>query len=93
LQNDTQRLQRSSIHVITAYQTRLDRASVRLGALSPVGVLSRGYALVYAADGTLLRSVSEVSAGQTIRARLAVGALEAEVTQVNPRNATETSNS
>ncbi len=93
LQSDTQRLHRSSTQIIAAHQARLDRASVRLGVLSPVAVLSRGYALVYSADGMLLRSASDVSAGQTIRALLAEGILEAEVTQVDQRNATETSNS
>jgi exodeoxyribonuclease VII large subunit len=60
---------------------RVNRASVALDALSPLAVLSRGYALLYAADGKLLRSASETAAGRTIRARLAHGTLEAEVTQ------------
>jgi exodeoxyribonuclease VII large subunit len=74
---------------------RLNRASAGLGALSPLAVLSRGYALVYAADGRLLRSAAATAAGQTIRARLAHGVLEAEVTQteINEANVTETDNS
>ena len=40
---------------ITARNTRLDRATARLHALSPLAVLDRGYALVYDASGTLLR--------------------------------------
>jgi exodeoxyribonuclease VII large subunit len=44
--------------------------------------LARGYALVYNADGTLLRSATETSPGQTIRARLASGSLSAQVTNV-----------
>ncbi len=81
LQSDAQRLHRTTNQIINTRQTRLDRASARLEALSPLAVLSRGYALVYTADGTLLRSAAETSAGQTIRARLARGTLEAEVTQ------------
>jgi exodeoxyribonuclease VII large subunit len=38
---------------------------------------------VYAADGTLLRSAAETAAGQTIRARLGKGTLEAQVTATN----------
>jgi exodeoxyribonuclease VII large subunit len=53
-------------------------------------VLSRGYALVYAADGTLLRSAADTAAGQNIRARLGEGTLEAQVTATN---ATEKRNS
>ena len=62
-------------------QSRLLRASARLEALSPIAVLSRGYALIYVADGTLLRSAADTAPGETIRARLANGFLEAEVKQ------------
>jgi exonuclease VII large subunit len=48
-------------------------------------VLNRGYALVYqvggAGDGALLRDSAAVQPGTTIRARLAEGSLEAEVTK------------
>jgi exodeoxyribonuclease VII large subunit len=81
LQIDTQRLHRTTTQMMSTRQTRLDRAFARLEALSPLAVLSRGYALIYAADGTLLRSAAETSPGQTIHARLARGTLEAEVTQ------------
>ena len=95
LQSAHQRLHRTS----TRSSTRARRASTgplsRLEALSPLAVLSRGYALVYAADGTLLRSAAETAAGQTIRARLAHGTLEAKVTQtkIDQANVTETDNS
>jgi exodeoxyribonuclease VII large subunit len=57
--------------------------------------LSRGYALVYSADGKLLRSAAGIAAGQTIRARLAHGTLEAEVTQteIEEANVPEINNS
>lgn len=57
----------------------LDRASGRLAALSPLAVLGRGYALVYASDGSLLRAASQVTPGETIRARLAQGTVRAAV--------------
>jgi exodeoxyribonuclease VII large subunit len=93
LQGIDQRLHRTSMEIINTRATRLDRASARLEALSPLAVLSRGYAIVYTNDGTLLRSVMETSAGQTIRARLAHGTFEAEVTQISEQDATETSTS
>jgi exodeoxyribonuclease VII large subunit len=83
LQQSVERLRRGAAQVISARQTRLNRATARLEALSPVAVLSRGYALVYAADGTLLRSVADTAAGQNIRARLAEGTLDAQVTAIN----------
>jgi exodeoxyribonuclease VII large subunit len=95
LRSADQRLHRTTIQIINPRQMRLNRASAGLGALSPLSVLSRGYALVYAADGKLLRSVAATEPGQTIRARLSHGTLEAKVTQtkINKANVTETDNS
>ncbi|MES2393411.1 MAG: exodeoxyribonuclease VII large subunit, partial [Acidobacteriota bacterium] len=59
----------------------VERTAARLEALSPVRVLKRGYALVYAADGTLLRSTDGVNAGDVIVARLAKGSLKAAVVE------------
>ena len=56
LRDTEQRLRSTAIQITKTRQTRLIRASERLEALSPLGVLSRGYALVYTADGRLLRS-------------------------------------
>ncbi len=50
--------------------------------LSPLAVLSRGYALVYASNGSLLRNVADITRGEAIRARLAHGILEATVSQI-----------
>lgn len=81
LQTATQHLHRAGRDILATSQIQLNRASTRLEALSPVAVLSRGYALIYAADGTLLRSAGDVAPGQTIQARLGHGALEAQVTK------------
>jgi exodeoxyribonuclease VII large subunit len=58
---------------------RVERVEARLQGLSPVAVLSRGYALVYSEAGVLLRSAGEVQVGATIRARLGVGSIRAKV--------------
>jgi exodeoxyribonuclease VII large subunit len=65
---------------VSRRRARLHAATVRLQALSPLSVLARGYALVYAENGTLLRSAAETAPGQSIRARLASGTLSAQVT-------------
>lgn len=83
LQAATQRLHRVATQAIAVRQTRLNRASARLEALSPLAVLSRGYALVYSESGTLLRSSAEATEGEIIRARLGQGSLEARVTKKN----------
>jgi exodeoxyribonuclease VII large subunit len=79
LEAASQSLSRLALSAIAARSTRLDRASARLDALSPLAVLNRGYALVYTADGRLLRDAAEARPGQTIRARLAHGSVTAEV--------------
>jgi len=75
-------MRRLALELATARRARLDRALARLEALSPLAVLNRGYALVYGADGQLLRDAADVRPGETIRARLAKDALTAEVKSV-----------
>jgi exodeoxyribonuclease VII large subunit len=89
------RLQRSTLMLTQRQLSRLGVASNALQALSPLSVLARGYALVYNADGILLRSADETSAGQTIRARLSRGSLEARVidTKLTDTKPTENSSS
>jgi exodeoxyribonuclease VII large subunit len=91
LQAVTARLQRAAVQTVASRHTSLERTSARLDVLSPLAVLSRGYALVYLqsgpAGGTLLRSSADASAGQKIRARLAQGTLEAEITQTHMEDA------
>ncbi len=72
-----------------AWEARLGRArrgyetaSRALEALSPLAVLGRGYALVFAADGTLVRRAGAVGAGEAIEVRLGTGALGARVEKV-----------
>jgi exodeoxyribonuclease VII large subunit len=95
LQGIEQRLYRRTTLTVSARQTRLNRAIARLEALSPLAVLSRGYALIYTIDGKLLRSAADTAAGALIRAHLAEGTIEATITQTkrNEKHAMETSNS
>ena len=51
----------------------------KLDAMSPLKVLTRGYAITQKDDGTMLRSVSQVSAGDSILIRLQDGALNARI--------------
>jgi exodeoxyribonuclease VII large subunit len=92
LQAATQRLQSTATQTIAIHQTRLNRASARLEGLSPLAVLNRGYALVYASDGTLLRSSAGTISGDTIQARLAQGSLTARVIGISPKPDVDTEN-
>ncbi len=89
LESADSRLSRLITQTLSSHRTRIDRAAARLEALSPLAVLSRGYALIYAGDGALLRSAADTAAGQPIHARLGSGSLEAQVTATHP---TEKSN-
>lgn len=59
---------------------RLALLGVRLDALSPLGVLARGYSLVTLADGRILRRAAEVEPGDTLRVFPSEGELTATVT-------------
>jgi exodeoxyribonuclease VII large subunit len=80
-----QQLQQLALMTISARRSRLDRASARLIALSPLAVLSRGYAIVYTEDGRVLRDANNAQPGRKIRARLGKGSLTAEVESVDSK--------
>ena len=58
---------------------RLGLAAASLDALSPLGVLERGYAIAQDAAGKLLRDAAVVTPGDAISVRLAKGKLSARV--------------
>jgi len=59
---------------------RLSQLAVSLEALSPLGVLARGYSMTFQADGkTLLRETREVKTGDLIHTRLASGLISSRV--------------
>ena len=60
-------------------RSRLEQMSSELGALSPVAILERGYALVFDASGRLLKDAEQVKSGDEISARLARGTVTARV--------------
>ena len=83
LQSAIQAIDRLKEGSIAQRRTRLDRVEGRLLTLSPIAVLSRGYALAYDDRGLLLRSSAEVRPGQGVHVRLGIGSLNATVKEVN----------
>jgi exodeoxyribonuclease VII large subunit len=91
IEQATQALIRLQAMLFQPRHARLSQLSARLKALSPLAVLNRGYALVYLESlesleenkgepPLLLRSAAAAKPGQHIRARLASGTLEAQIT-------------
>lgn len=64
----------------TAKQAQHRTSEDRLHLLSPLAVLNRGYALVFAPDGRLLKHVQDVREGDSLTTRLADGTVTSRVT-------------
>jgi exodeoxyribonuclease VII large subunit len=73
------RLDRSFDSTLKSAAFRLGSVDARLRALSPLSVLERGYALVFAADGVVIRSSSQLAGGDIVMTRLAEGSFTSKV--------------
>ena len=87
------RSERLAVRLSTAAQARITRSrhrfdplAAKLDALSPIAILQRGYALVYAADGALLRDATLASEGDVLTTKLARGSLRSRVTETMESN-------
>jgi exodeoxyribonuclease VII large subunit len=77
------RLERSMVALVNARRARLAEQAARLDALSPLAVLSRGYAIVSNAHGAVVRAADDLAAGDDVRVRLGRGTFEARVASVD----------
>jgi exodeoxyribonuclease VII large subunit len=67
-------------HRLALEASRLEGLGKRLVALNPFEVLARGYAVVTRqADGSLIRSVGQVNAGEEINVRVSDGQFDARI--------------
>jgi exodeoxyribonuclease VII large subunit len=73
------RLNRSLERLLQRSAARIGALDARLTSLSPLAVLDRGYALVLSAEGSLIRSTSELAAGDRVTTRLADGSFVSRV--------------
>ncbi len=69
---------------LLAARAKLDRRTASLDALSPVAILNRGYALVFDANGQLVKDAEQLAVGDDVSARLARGQVGARVTRSEP---------
>jgi len=68
-------------NVLLQHRVRSERLQTALESLSPLAILDRGYALVFDANGKLLKDPASVNVGDEISARLARGEIQAAVTR------------
>jgi exodeoxyribonuclease VII large subunit len=80
------RIERALERLLQSSGSRLAALDARLHSLSPLAVLDRGYALVLADDGSLIRSASALSAGDRLLTRLSDGVFTSRVesTEASP---------
>ena len=72
--------------VLNRHNQRYLTLAAKLDALSPLKVLTRGYAMVQGASGEVIRSVKQVALGETIHVALHDGSFTAAVTNVKEHN-------
>lgn len=93
LRRDRERLAAAESRMAAAADRSLERATdaaarfaARLSDLSPLGILSRGYAVCYAEDGRrVVRSAAELAAGDRLKVRLHEGAAACLVESVDTK--------
>jgi exodeoxyribonuclease VII large subunit len=80
-------LARGIADAAAAPRRRLAGAVAQLDALSPLGVLARGFAIARDAEGAILRRASAVAPGDALHVTLADGEIDARVEGVRPGTA------
>ena len=73
------RLRRGMAARLDGRRRDLARVAAQLDALSPLGVLARGYGLTRREDGAIVRGANDVKAGDRITTRLAGGTILSRV--------------
>jgi exodeoxyribonuclease VII large subunit len=75
-----ERCSRSLRALMESRLTQLKNRAFQLNALSPLAVLSRGYAVVSTCDGTSVRDSEQVTVGSNIKIRFEKGTADAVIT-------------
>ena len=79
LAEQSQRLRQAMARQLERERHALQEAARTLHAVSPLATLERGYAILFDADGKVLRSARDAEPGSALRARLADGELPLRV--------------
>ncbi|MEQ9948934.1 exodeoxyribonuclease VII large subunit [Pectobacterium aroidearum] len=86
-----QRLQQLSYQMQSAVERQLNQNKQKLGiacsrleGVSPLATLARGYNVTTAPDGKVLKNVTQITPGETLKTRLQDGWVESQVTTLVP---------
>ena len=79
---NSERLQRRETELFSKEKVRFAGIAEKLSALNPLGIISRGYSAVTNESGEVIRSVGQISTGDTFRVRFSDGCAEAKVLSV-----------
>lgn len=83
LRRSREALRHGGALLMSAQERALAGAAASLESLSPLAVLSRGYALGYDDKQQLLRTITQVQPGEHVTLRLEDGVIEARVTEIH----------
>lgn len=78
-------LESTAGRLIHRFQSDVALSAARLEDLSPLSIISRGYSVTRQPDGSIVKSVTQVSPGQTIAISVADGTVNASVTSTETR--------
>ncbi|WP_199097942.1 exodeoxyribonuclease VII large subunit [Dyella sp. ASV21] len=90
LQELSQRMRQSMERRLERDRLTLQQTGRALHAISPLATLDRGYAILFDADGKVLRSAQQATEGTPLRARLADGELPLTVASAPPKKSRAT---
>ena len=77
-----QKLGNAARRTVDADSRRFAQLTAKLDAMSPLKVLTRGYAVAEKEDGQILRSVNQAVPGERITVSLSDGSITAKVLEV-----------
>ncbi len=79
LETKLSRAQNQRLHLS---RQRFTALTAKLDAMSPLKVLTRGYAMVHGSDGAVVRSITQTAVGEKLSLMLSDGKIEACVTSI-----------
>ncbi|MFT8930444.1 MAG: exodeoxyribonuclease VII large subunit [Sporolactobacillus sp.] len=88
-QDNLRQLKQTMRTILQAKQNDTERLMVQLNALSPLNIMARGYSLAYNPSGHIMKSVREITPGDSLRLRMSDGQLDCQVWGIDEEGTTD----